>query len=165
LRPPYGSAQTRKKGAAVLSAAEEFTFSFATSRDLPAVKELLALCGLPNEDVDQHLRYFILARAEGGLAGVVGLELAGSSGLFRSLAVRPEQRAKGLAATLCRQMIIRARSSSITRLYLLTETEEGFFRKYGFAPVARAKVPREIQTTNEFSKLCSDSATVMVKEL
>ena len=112
-----------------MSAAEEFTFSFATSRDLPAVKELLATCGLPNEDVDQHLRYL------------------------------------GLAGPLCRQMIIRARSSGITRLYLLTETEEGLFRKYGFAPVERAAVPREIQTTNEFSKLCPDTATVMVKEL
>src|SRR4051794_12494171 len=108
----------------------EFTYAFATSRDLDAVKALLGECKLPNEDVDQHLRYFILARRGDGLAGTVGMELMGDAALFRSLAVRDEFRRKGLGEALCQHMITRARSSGVRKLYLLTEGAVPFFEKF-----------------------------------
>jgi amino-acid N-acetyltransferase len=148
-----------------MSALEEFTFAFATSRDLDAVKQLLNECKLPSEDVDQHLRYFILARHGEWLAGAVGMEFLGSSGLFRSLAIRPEHRGKGLGPALCRHMVTRARSSGMSKLYLITDGAEKFFEKFGFAPLERAKLPAEVRGTAEFRTYCPESASVMVKEL
>ena len=144
---------------------DEFTFSFATSRDLEPVKQLLAECELPNEDVDRHLGYFMLARSGEGLAGAVGLELLGTSGLFRSLAVRPEHRGKGLGTSLCHHMFTRARSSGIAKLYLLTQGAEGFFRKMNFTPIERKAAPPGIRATAEFRTLCPESATLMAKDL
>ena len=143
----------------------EFTYAFATSKDLEPVRALLGECGLPAEDIDQHLRYFILARAGEGLAGTVGMELMGDAALFRSLAVRPHFRKQGVGAALCNHMITRARSSGVHRLYLLTEGMAPFFEKLKFVAIPRGKLPEQVRGTQQFKALCSESATAMVKEL
>jgi len=143
----------------------DFTYAFATSRDLESVRSLLADCKLPGEDIDQHLRYFILARQGEGLAGTVGMELMGDAALFRSLAVRPEFRQRGVGTALSNHMFTRARSSGVRKLYLLTDAAAPFFERFQFAPLPRAKVPEQVRSTAEFRSLCPESAIAMVKEL
>jgi N-acetylglutamate synthase-like GNAT family acetyltransferase len=50
-------------------------------------------------------------------------------------------------------------------VWLLTTTARAFFDKLGYAAVDRAGVPGAIRATAQFSALCPDSATVMVKRL
>jgi len=50
-------------------------------------------------------------------------------------------------------------------VWLLTTTAREFFERLGYAAVDRADVPGAIRATAQFSSLCADSATVMVKRL
>ncbi|MBI2985620.1 MAG: hypothetical protein HYY45_02515 [Deltaproteobacteria bacterium] len=58
-------------------------FAFAKPAHEAAVKSLLAECGLPFEDISEHVIHFITAKSKGVLVGVVGLEALGSVGYRR----------------------------------------------------------------------------------
>ena len=143
----------------------------AEAGDKAQIRELLAECGLPYEDVSPSDRQrFLLVRertsAGSRLIGVIGLEMLGSSvGLLRSLAVSPSYRGRGLASQLVREAEEHARSCGLRELYLLTTTAEGFFARRGYRKVERHTVPAEIQKTPEFRSLCPESAVCMKKDL
>jgi N-acetylglutamate synthase-like GNAT family acetyltransferase/protein-tyrosine-phosphatase len=137
----------------------------ATPRDAAAIVRLLESCGLPTADVTRHLAHFLVARLDGEVAGVSGLEPDGGYGLLRSLAVDPAHRGRGLARALCSRIEARAAELGVRTLYLLTTTAEEFFAASGFAAVRRASVPDAIRSTLEFSSLCPDSAVVMMKRI
>jgi len=68
----------------------------ASPMDEPWIRQLLTLCGLPQEDLTpQHLRHFFVMKEKGELIGVVGLDVLGQVGLLRSLAVDPGYRKQG----------------------------------------------------------------------
>jgi amino-acid N-acetyltransferase len=140
-------------------------FSFARPADEAAVKSLLAECGLPFEDISEHLIHFIVAKSGSRLVGVVGLEGLGGVGLLRSVAVKEPYRGKGLGGTLCEKMEGYVASQGIKRLYLLTRNAEGFFSKLGYRRVERAEAPEVVRNTKEFSMFCPETAACMVKDL
>jgi N-acetylglutamate synthase-like GNAT family acetyltransferase len=145
---------------------EDITFETAVAADLPAVRALLARCALPTDDLQEgHLAHFIVCRAGGQIVGAVGLEVIGSVGLLRSLAVAPARRGRGLAHELWRRILDRARILELARLYLLTTTAEPLFARWGFARLAREVVPDSIRATPEFAALCPSTAAVMAKDL
>ncbi len=137
----------------------------ARASDEAAVKELLRACGLPHQDVTPHLAHFTLARDGGRLVGVIGLEVHGTDGLLRSLAVAEDRRGEGIARRLYASLIGRAHRLGLTRLYLLTTSAQGFFQMLGFRGVAREDVPEPIRQTEEFRALCPDTATCMVRAI
>jgi amino-acid N-acetyltransferase len=107
-------------------------FAFAHPGDIPHVKQLLAECTLPCEDITPaHLRHFLVVRHQTKLVGVIGLELLGSFALLRSLAVQIDFRGQKIASQLTKQAEAYARSHKVRSLYLLTTTAEGFFTKQG----------------------------------
>jgi amino-acid N-acetyltransferase len=140
-------------------------FSFATHSDGTAVRQLLADCGLPNEDVHQHLDHFIVAKDGNELAGVIGLQLLGRIGLLRSLAVDSRYRNQGLGKALYAKLAGHAHLLGITRLYLLTLTAEEYFSRLGFENVDRARVPSEVSATAEFRDLCPTTAICLAKDI
>lgn len=140
-------------------------FVFAKPADEAVVKSLLAECGLPFEDISEHLIHFIVAKSKSVLVGVVGLEALGSVGLLRSVAVREPYRGKGLGRTLCDKMEGYGASQGIKTLYLLTRRAEGFFKKQGYRKVERSEAPESIRNTKEFSTFCPETAPCMTKEL
>lgn len=140
-------------------------FVFAKPADEAVIKSLLAECSLPHEDIRGHLRHFIVFGSKGNIVGVVGLEVLGSVGLLRSLAVKESHRRKGLGKTLCEKMEGYAASQGIKTLYLLTRNAEGFFKKMGYREVERTAAPGPIQKTKEFSTLCPETAACLVKEI
>ena len=140
-------------------------FSFARADDEKAIKGLLLDCDLPVEDVREHLGNFLLARVGGKLAGAVGLQVLGSAGLLRSLAVKKAYRERGIGEALCRSIELHAHNQGVRKLFLLTTKAQNFFSRKKFSRIERAKAPREIRATLEFRKLCPESATVMSKEL
>jgi len=137
----------------------------ATSKDLPAVEQLLRHSELPTVGVKDFINDFLVAEAGNDIVGVVGMEYCCNYGLLRSTAVAPEWRSKGVARQLVEQIIARAESRGTNALYLLTTTAERYFPSFGFEKTTRDAVPPEIQATDEFRGACPASATVMSRQL
>jgi amino-acid N-acetyltransferase len=138
----------------------------ARPSDFPEIVRLLAEAALPHDDLTpEHLRHFLVLRDGGGIAGVVGMEVADDAGLLRSLAVPHARRGGGLASRLVDALEAHARSAGIRTLYLLTTTAEGFFARRGYARTERAAVPDAIAATPEFRGICPASAACMARAL
>lgn len=143
----------------------EKIFRSVNTGDLEPVTALLQQCGLPFQDIAEHLSSFLLCEEAGQILGIVGLESYGPVALLRSLVVSPGARGQGIATELCRRIEDRARVSGCRELFLLTETAEHFFRKLRYVQVSRTIVPLEIRSTCEFRVLCPDSAVCLSKRL
>ncbi len=142
------------------------TLETASPKDEPWIRQLLTLCGLPQEDITpQHLRHFWVIKEEVEVIGVVGLEIFRRLALLRSLAVDPCFRKRGLAQQLTKKAEEYATSLRIEELYLLTMTAESFFLKRGYQKIERTSAPPEVQGTAEFQGLCPVSSVCMVKQL
>jgi protein-tyrosine-phosphatase/N-acetylglutamate synthase-like GNAT family acetyltransferase len=134
----------------------------------PAVLELLRSCALPVDDVASDLDHFFVAMADDLLVGTVGIEILGdnaSIALFRSLAVAPQWRGRGVARRLYDEARQEARRLGAHELFLLTTTAEAVFTHWGFVRIPREAAPAAVQATPEYHTLCPGSAVVMRQDL
>jgi len=130
------------------------------------VEALLTEARLPVADLASSRSLNLLGFREGGrLIGVVGVEIYGSVGLLRSLAVHPEHRNAGLGVSLVSNAENWAAKQGIKTLYLLTTTAARFFGRLGYEAVPRSQAPDAIAATAQFSDLCPVSSTFMRKVL
>jgi amino-acid N-acetyltransferase len=130
------------------------------------LKAALVKAGLPVDDVDSPNALFW--RFETGAdvpVGFGGLELHGSDALLRSVVTLPPLRQIGMGAAIVNALEIEARAHKCRALYLLTTSQAEFFRRLGYAPCPREAVPEAIQASAQFTALCPDSATAMVKRI
>ena len=141
------------------------TIEAAGAADLAAVLELLGRVQLPGEDLENHLDGMLVARRSGQVVGSATLELYGRNALLRSVVVDPGLQGHGLAVGLTRAALDMARERGVSRVYLLTETAEEFFPRFGFRGVARSEVAPEVKQSVEFGSVCPDSALVMLLDL
>src|SRR4051812_12856289 len=102
-----------------------------------SILSLLSAAKLPVDDLPALLDNFIVAIINAEVAGVAGLELYGSYGLLRSVAVHNTQRGKGIAAELLNTIEVIAISNGLKEIYLLTETAADYFNNKGYAQIAR----------------------------
>jgi len=137
----------------------------AAPADLPAIVELLAASKLPRASIEDHVASTLVARRDSGVVGTAALELYGSAALLRSVAVATPLRGQGLGVALTVAALDLARRRGVRTVYLLTETAEGFFPKFGFTPISRAQVEAVVLQSPEFTTACPKSALVMVKQL
>jgi amino-acid N-acetyltransferase len=133
--------------------------------DKEVVTSLLKETDLLTDDLPADLTNFLLARDEGTLVGVAGIELYREVGLLRSIAVRPDHQGKGIARKLVEQLLAVADKQEVQAVYLITTTADHYFDRYDFAVVNREQVPEAIQQTRQFSSLCPTSAVVMKRDL
>jgi len=141
--------------------------SRATPEDLPALLQLLTGSGLPVDDLDDpqaNVQLFV-ARDTQGLAGVVGLQLAGDRGLLRSLVVAPERRGQGWGRALVTEAERAALREKLHELVLLTETAAPFFEHLGYRAADRGGMPAAVQATRSFASLCPATARCLSKPL
>ena len=123
---------------------------------------LLRSFDLPTVGVPETMSGFFVAEgAEGDVVGLVGLEVHGSHGLLRSLAVDPRCRGRGLGGALVGETVEAARRAGLEGLYLLTTTADDYFLGHGFRVVERASAPDPVQRSVEFSEACPASAVAM----
>jgi amino-acid N-acetyltransferase len=127
------------------------------------VKALLMAEKLPVDDLPASLDNFIVAIHDAEVVGVAGLEIYGSYGLLRSLAINSDHRSKGMASKLLLRIEEMAALNRLKELYLLTETAPEYFNRKGYGKITRADVPIEVQQSSEFSHVCPQSAIVMKK--
>lgn len=129
------------------------------------IRVLLEASGLPTGDIEQRNIRFLGSRDDHGLAAVVGLELFGTVGLLRSLAVRSDLRGSGLGGALVGAAEEVAVQQGVVDLFLLTTTAEPFFGKRGYSRQDRGAAPAPIRGTPEFTDLCPSSAAFMAKHI
>jgi amino-acid N-acetyltransferase len=143
------------------------TLDLVTADDeaLSYVEDLLAESGLPSSDVRSKPDCFHVAFVGGERVGVGGVEVHGSAGLLRSVAVEPSARGRGIGTALCERLEATARVDGVETLYLLTTTASGFFAERGYEVVSREDAPTGIRETTEFADLCPETAVCMRKRL
>jgi amino-acid N-acetyltransferase len=99
------------------------------------------------------------------LVAVGGLEVCCNNALLRSVAVKPKWRKHGVGRGLVQRLVSLAEARRMNALYLLTQTAEDYFPRFGFERVAREGVPADIAETLEFKSCCPASAVAMAKPL
>ena len=139
-----------------------FGLQKASKKDINEIRRLLSDNDLPVRDLDYAPVRFYLLMQDDQLVGLGGIENLGETGLLRSVIIKKSFRNNNLGMEMVSRIIEEAKKMKIHQLYLLTTTAEGFFRKLGFTEAERDKAPKSVQSTNEFSNLCPESANFMV---
>lgn len=137
----------------------------AIPRDLPTVIELLEKNKLPLAGIEKHLATTLVAQRSARVVGCAALEVFGSAGLLRSVAVDEGQRGEGLGHQLTQAALDLARARRLKSVYLLTTTAAKFFPRFGFREVARGEVDADVRTSVEFTTACPASAVAMRVDL
>jgi amino-acid N-acetyltransferase len=133
----------------------------ATARDLQPAAALLTEAGLPLDGFAEHLSNALVATRGSDVVGVVELELYGEAALLRSLVVAPAERGTRLGERLTTDALALARKSGARDVYLLTQTAERFFPRFGFTAEDRAGAPQALRHSEEFRTACPESAVMM----
>ncbi|KRD78480.1 arsenic resistance N-acetyltransferase ArsN2 [Lysobacter sp. Root983] len=130
-----------------------------------AIRALLADNGLPVQDLTDADVGFLIADTDGAIAGVVGVQRFGDTGLLRSLAVHADARRSGTGGHLVAAAESAARAQGLRELVLLTQTASAFFTRRGYVAIDRASAPAAVHSSAEFQSLCPASATCLIKSL
>jgi len=130
----------------------------AKEQQRPSIISLLQSGNLPIEDLPASLDNFFIAVEENNVIGAIGMEPYGNFGLLRSMVVKKEFRGKNIASGLVEELETKAKESGIDCLYLLTETASEYFERKGYERISRDIVPKAIQASSEFSRVCPVSA-------
>jgi amino-acid N-acetyltransferase len=137
----------------------------ATLEDLQSVLELLEAAKLPTAGVKDHIQNYLLELDNQTLLGCAGLEIHGQAGLLRSVLVNASKRSNGIGSRLVKAILEHAKTQHLSSIFLLTETAEHYFPRFGFKRVTRAEIPARLNTSEELRGACLDSAVVMMLEL
>ncbi len=145
--------------------AAEIEIRLAQPADYGSVVLLLKSVGLPTEDLNAKLSDFLLAFVNEKLVGSAGVEVNGTVGLLRTVAVEKDFQNHKIAGRLVNDLSKQVRLKGVKDLYLITTTAEGYFEKQGYVRVQRENVPAEITQSQQFSSICPSSAVVMKKSI
>ena len=137
----------------------------ASREDLPQVMELLEDGGLPPDGLEEHLTTILVARLQGRVVGSAALELYGTAALLRSVAVRRDLRGTGLGGRLTEATLEPSHNLVVAEAYLLTETADLFFPRFGFRSIPRSGVSLGVRRSVEFTSACPASARTIELDL
>jgi amino-acid N-acetyltransferase len=126
----------------------------------------LAKARLATQDVDdpQHL-FWRFETYEDVPVGFGGLELHGSDALLRSVVTLPPVRQVGMGAAIVAALEAEARARKCRAVYLITTLQTDFFGRLGYVPCARSAIPEAVGASAQFTTLCPENATIMVKQI
>lgn len=127
----------------------------------PALLDFLQKVKLTTSDLPADLSGFTIAVDGTQIVGSAGMELLGNVGLLRSVAVAETHRNQQLGQRLFAAALEYARMHDVQEVFLITNSAERYFEKYGFQEIERRLVPDEIAQTEQFSSLCPSTAVVM----
>lgn len=133
---------------------------------LEKLQKFLQSNKLPYTDISLHGNMFIGYYDEReNLIGTGGLEVYGNTALLRSVAVDKSARGKSFGKKIVDDLVAKAKSISLTDIYLLTETAHDFFLKKGFTDIPRYEVPEPVRNSSQFSQMCPASANSMIYKI
>ena len=144
---------------------KEVSIGPASREELPRIVELLEDGALPPDGLEDHLPTILVARLHGRVVGSAALELYGTAALLRSVVVRRDLRGTGLGSRLTEAALRLSREFGVAEAYLLTETADLFFPRFGFRNISRSRVPSSVRSSVEFTSACPASARAMALDL
>jgi amino-acid N-acetyltransferase len=133
----------------------------AVPNDLDRAERLLQEARLPLDGFREHFADAMVAERNSEIVGCVALELYGEAALLRSLVVSPAERGRDLGQRLTSEALRLAKDRGSRDVYLLTETADHFFPRFGFAPLDRSEAPGALLASVEFQSACPKSAIFM----
>jgi len=133
----------------------------AKTSDLPELLALVKASSLPVAGIEQHLDKALVARDKGTLIGCAAVEIYGSVGLLRSVAVAAGRRGEGLGQRLTKAALELARKRGVRNIYLLTTTASHFFPRFGFTAIPRSELDQALAQSEELRGACPASALAM----
>ena len=128
----------------------------ARAEDRVRTLELVRGSGL--EDPPEGSRWTLVGDGE----AVAAVRVAGREAYLHSVAVRGPVRSKGLGTLVAAAALRAARSAGAADAYLVTEDGTSFFRRLGFSPIPRERLPGGI---GELTTGCAAGATAMHRPL
>ena len=144
---------------------KEVSIGPASREELPRIVELLEDGALPPDGLEDHLPTILVARLHGRVVGSAALEFYGTAALLRSVVVRRDLRGPGLGSRLTEAALQLSRELGVAEAYLLTETADLFFPRFGFRNIPRSRVPSSVRSSVEFTSACPASARAMALDL
>ncbi|NKB89600.1 MAG: GNAT family N-acetyltransferase [Acidobacteria bacterium] len=129
------------------------------------VDALVQDSGLPLDDIDHCRGTQFVARSDGKIVATAALEIRGDDAVLRSVAVAKDRRGEHLGDQIVTYAVQEAKRLHLHGLYLLTETAEGFFPRFGFVEEPRDAAPAEIQESVEYCHVCGSHAIAMALRL
>ncbi len=124
----------------------------------------LTKAGLPVEDLEEPGPIFWRFENEDVPVGFGGLEIHGDQALLRSVVTLPPVRQRGIGGAIVAMLEMEARVRHCRNVWLLAPAAD-FFTRFGYRQCERSEVPKPIQETAQFARLCPASAVVMTKRL
>ncbi len=137
----------------------------AKANDLPRAEALLRDAHLPLDGFREHLADAMVAERGSEIVGCVELELYGKAALLRSLVVSRAERGRDLGKRLTSEALRLARDRGSRDVYLLTETADRFFPRFGFTTLDRSEAPAALLASVEFQSACPKTAIFMHRRL
>ena len=137
----------------------------ATAADWPAIESLLVASALPLDGAAAAFATGLVERDGDAIVGVAAIEPYDGAAVLRSVAVREDQRGRGLGHELVAAAEALARDEGAAELILLTETAEPFFGRLGYEVIERTAVPDDVAASIEFSTACPSTAVTMRRRL
>jgi N-acetylglutamate synthase-like GNAT family acetyltransferase len=142
-----------------------------TARPLPqwergALALALGKAGLATDDVQQPGRLFWrFETPEQVLIGFGGLEVFAPHALMRSVLTVPPVRGRGFGRAIVEGLEVEAIVLKCRTAWLITTSAQDFFAHLGYSACDRESAPDTVRATRQFSSLCPETATMMMKRL
>ena len=144
-----------------MAATAELSIRPAGPADVAAIEALLTSFDLPTAGVSEQINGFVVAEDGDAIVASAGLEVYGTAALLRSVAVHPDHQRRGLAATLVRTLLTRARDTGVEQVFLLTLTAATYFRRLGFEDIPDTAIDTAVRASKEFTDCCCADAQAM----
>lgn len=154
-----------KKPAQFLIEGKDFSIKLAEQDDFLQIHEILHSNGLPVGGVNTETGEYFIAASGQSIMGIIGFESYVTAALMRSLAVKPQFRKSGIARNLIEHVLKVLRRDGFNEVYLLTNTAEKYFNRYGFNKINRQDVPDSVLETSALGDACPMSSTCMCLKL
>jgi amino-acid N-acetyltransferase len=132
----------------------------ARPEETDQVAELLITAQLPTAGLADAWRTWVAVDGD-QLVGTASLERHGDAYLLRSVAVRADQRGRGIGAELVGTALAAAEAGR--PVALLTETAAGWFPRFDFRQVDRAALDPALAASAELAGACPATAQAFVR--
>jgi amino-acid N-acetyltransferase len=137
----------------------------AKAEDGRPILQLLSAAQLPVDGLIDHLDTAVVARADGRVVGCAALEIYADGALLRSVVVDDVVHRQGIGTRLTTAALDMASVLGVAAVYLLTNTAEAFFPRFGFVQLPRSEVPGSVQMSVEFRSACPSTAIAMKRAM
>ncbi len=141
-------------------------FLFAHPPQLTSIRDLLARCGLPHDDLNpDNIVHFLTCRTDGMLAGATGMEILGEEAVLRPPAVEADMRGRGIASLLLVRIERFAALGGARRFFAPSGPNDDYLLQRGYRRVEGEEIPEEVRRHAVFCGVEDSGASALTKNL